>query len=107
MFYYNVTCSLESEIEERWLDWMQSVHIPEVMQTGCFVQSRLMRLIEPQNSNESVVYAIQYQYEKKEDFERYLNEFATALKRKTADLFGESVLPFRTHLQVLQTFQKP
>ena len=41
MLLYNVTVIIEDAAAEEWLQWMQEIHIPEVMATGKFVSNRL------------------------------------------------------------------
>ena len=36
---YNVTVSVDEDAHHEWLEWMQEVHIPDVMKTGSFVES--------------------------------------------------------------------
>ena len=45
MIIYNVTVSIDASIHEDWLEWMKKVHIPEVMQTGYFLENKLCKLI--------------------------------------------------------------
>ncbi len=50
MFIYNVTVKIDKNIHREWLEWMQQIHIPEVMQTGCFAANRFLRLLESDES---------------------------------------------------------
>lgn len=104
MFYYNVTCRVEPDIESIWLEWMIATHIPEVLQTGCFKECKILRLLQDAQANEGSVYAIQYLYQNENDIDTYVNQFAPALKQKTWDKFGESVLAFRTQLEIIHSF---
>lgn len=105
MFYYNVTCRVEESIETKWVEWMQSVHIPEVMKTGCFIECKMLLLADVPGDDDGIIYAIQYLYESEEDFKRYNTKFGPKLKQKTSDAFGEKVLPFRTTLKILKEFK--
>ena len=41
MIIYNVTVSLvDQTIHEEWLNWMKTKHIPDVMNTGCFLSNK-------------------------------------------------------------------
>jgi hypothetical protein len=44
MILYNVTVSIDPAVAEDWLAWMRSTHIPDVMATGCFEESRISRV---------------------------------------------------------------
>ena len=46
MIIYNVTIKIDWTIHDAWLAWMQQVHIPELVATGCFTRSQLVRLLD-------------------------------------------------------------
>ena len=99
MIVYNVTCHLSSELLEEWLIWMKTVHIPEVMQTGCFTGSKMLRLLNQADDDEGVNIAIQYTAATLADYERYRAEFAPALQQKTKEKYGEQILAYRSLLE--------
>ena len=46
MIIYNVTVSLvDQSIHQDWLKWMKEIHIPEVMDTGFFLDNKICRLL--------------------------------------------------------------
>ena len=45
MIIYNVTVNVENSIVEDWIEWMQDVHIPQVIGTGCFIEAKLQKLV--------------------------------------------------------------
>lgn len=93
------------DIESEWVEWMQNVHIPEVIETGCFKEARFLKLTNPlQPREQGIMYAVQYAYSKSEDFETYSHKYGPGLREKTRKLFGEEVLTFRTHLEILSQF---
>lgn len=96
---YNVTCSVSPEIHQEWLHWMKSIHIPEVMATGMFDEYKLCRIKEYEENG--LTFAIQYIAPSRENFDRYNTEFAPALQQKHRLKYGESVLAFRTTLEIL------
>ena len=76
MFLYNVTLILEDAAAEEWLQWMQDVHIPEVMATGLFVSNRLLKVVD--SPNEGVTYCTQYVVETLDNYNKYQEIFAPA-----------------------------
>ena len=42
MIIYNVTISIDKEMEKTWIDWMKSTHIPDVMNTGMFLDCKII-----------------------------------------------------------------
>ena len=46
MIIYNVTIKPDWSIHDEWVKWMKEEHMPELMKTGLFTDSRLCRLLE-------------------------------------------------------------
>ena len=45
MIIYNVTISIDKEVENHWLDWMKNTHIPDVMQKALFIDCKISRVL--------------------------------------------------------------
>lgn len=99
---YNVTVSIDPSCEQEWLDWMRSVHIPEVMASGCFLESRLSRVNGEEENG--VTYAITYLAYSQEHLDRYGKEFAPALQADHSQRFAGRFAAFRTTLSVIEHF---
>ena len=99
MIIYNVTCSMEKGLAEEWLKWMKESHLPEVMETGCFIEYKMLKLLTNDSDDTGVNYAIQYTCENHETLERYRSEYGPALQAKTLEKFGNSVLAYRSVLE--------
>lgn len=99
MILYNVTVNVEPQIEVEWVLWMKNVHIPEVLQTGCFTEYKFLRLLNEAPDAAGITYAIQYFTTGVDRLEFYLEEFAPALRQKQYDLFKDRLIAFRTFLE--------
>lgn len=97
MFVYNVTVNVDEDIHEDWLKWMKAIHIPEVMQTDCFVENRMFRILETEEPG--FTYSIQYDYKNVEDYNRYKTIFAPDLQKKHSERYRDKFIAFRTLLQ--------
>ncbi len=100
-FVYNITFSIENSIAENWLQWMINEHIPEVMNTGCFIGHRILRLLET-NETDGPTYAIQYHAASKADYNRYISLHAEALRKKGFDKWGNQFIAFRSVMEVVR-----
>jgi len=100
MLIYNVTLKVENEIVDKWVQWMTKVHMPEVMQTGLFVDSKLCRLLE-QDEVEGVTYVAQYFCEGVEQYNKYISQYSQEMREKGIQLFGGRFIAFRTIMEVL------
>ena len=100
MIIYNVTIKVESAIAEDWLTWLKEEHIPEVINTGCFTEARILKLLET-DEEEGLTYAIQYSAESKAAYNQYISNFAPLLRQKSFDKWGNRFIAFRSVMQVV------
>ena len=98
---YNVTVKVEANIAESWLRWMIDEHIPEVLDSKCFYEYRILRLLEV-DETEGPTYAIQYMAESKADYNRYIEIHAEVMRKKTYDRWGERFIAFRSVMEVVK-----
>ncbi len=101
MIVYNVTLSVDEPIHQEWLEWMKHVHIPDVMATGLFLDSRVVRVLAEEEGG--VTYAVQYTCADMATYERYRAEHAPRLQAETEKRYGGRYVAFRTLLEVLHT----
>lgn len=99
MIIYNVTISINPQIESEVIAWLQEIHIPEVLDTKLFTEHRMFKVLEAPRSKTHNSYAIQYTLNSWDDFDTYQEKYAPALKQKTQERYGENVLAFRTFLE--------
>jgi hypothetical protein len=101
MIIYSVTININQDIEAEWLEWMRLVHIPDVMQTGCFSNFYLNRLIEPESQQGTNTYNIQYECSSLEKIIEYQKNFAQKLQAEHTEKFNNQFVAFRTLLERL------
>lgn len=101
MIVYNVTCNLSPNIAAEWLSWMTGEHIPEVMQTGCFKEYKILKLLTDAEDNEGVNYAIQYTAISIDNYYQYRDKYAPMLQAKTKAKYGDEIMAYRSLLEVI------
>lgn len=99
MFIYNVTVNIADEAHNAWLKWMKEVHIPDVMKTGCFIDSQMLKVLYVED--EGHTYSIQYKFLEMVDIEKYQKQFAPALQEEHKKKFDGKYAAFRTLLQIV------
>ncbi len=104
MIIYNVTVNIDYDVHDEWLHWMKTVHIPEVMNTGMFLEAKIARILAEEEGGKS--YAIQYLCESMQTYERYRDEFAPALQEAHTVRFAGKFVAFRTLLKVENHFTR-
>ena len=100
MLIYNVTTKVDWSIAEEWEQWMQQVHIPEVIATGCFVKHQFVRLLEV-DEEEGPTYAAQYYATSKTSYDEYINQFAPQFRKMINNKWGDKFIAFRTLMQLV------
>jgi len=101
MILYNVTTKILPDVHEEWLQWMQTVHVVDVMNTGCFQSYRLSRLDKQDEQEEEFTYVFQYTAATREDLERYVNDFAPALRDDVLKKYKDKFIAFRTVMELV------
>ena len=101
MFLYNVTVKVDYDIHEDWLDWMQRVHIPDVLKTGKFVSHRLCRMIDPAEKD-GFTYAVQYFSSDIHKLQEYQDKYAPELQKEHIERYKDKFVAFRTILKVVE-----
>ena len=105
MILYNVTVSIDREIELEWLDWMRKCHIPEVMETGCFLECRISRIQGEEDGGSS--YSFLYLAPNSEKMDEYQQHYAPKLQQDHSLRYQGKFAAFRTLLTVIEEFKAP
>ena len=100
MILYNVTVKVINEVKEDWLKWMRETHIPDVLNTGLFVDHKICHLLG-EDESEGTTYAIQYFAKNMEDFALYNEKYAKALQNDHSQRYPNQYVAFRTLMEVL------
>tara|TARA_B100000900_G_C20586398_1_gene719765 strand:+ start:2380 stop:2685 length:306 start_codon:yes stop_codon:yes gene_type:complete len=98
MIIYNVTISLvDPTIQEEWLLWMKTKHIPDVMNTGCFLNNKICKLMV----DDEITYAIQYTCKDLATLEKYQTEFSPSLQTEHTEKYRGKFGAFRSLLEIV------
>lgn len=101
MILYNVTVNIDESVHDEWLHWMKEVHIPEVMETGCFLENKICRILAEEEGGKA--YSIQYFAPDMETYIKYQTEFSPALQEEHTKKYAGKFGAFRTLLEVVHT----
>ena len=97
MILYNVTINIESSVHDEWLDWMKSIHIPEVLATGLFIENKIFKIIS--DDEDGYTYSIQYFLNSIEDYQKYQKEYAPKLQEEHSGKYKNKFVAFRTVME--------
>ena len=100
MIIYNVTIKIDKSIHELWIQWLKYVHIPEILDTGCFTKAMVLRLLETDDT-EGPTFAIQYFSETITGYKCYIEKFAGEMRDKSFAKWGDKFIAFRSLMEVV------
>jgi Domain of unknown function (DUF4286) len=80
MIAYEVTAEIAPELSDRYVRYMTDRHVPDLLATGCFVGAELDRAGPGR-------FRQRYLADSREDLDRYLAEYAPALRKDFARHF--------------------
>ena len=100
MIVYNVTINVDDAIHDEWVEWMSTKHVKDVMDTGCFKESQMYRIVSPEpDEGEGQTYCIQYFAKSLDDYERYQLEHAAFLQSEHQEKYEGKFTAFRTVME--------
>ena len=99
MIVYNVTVKIDNEVHDEWVNWMKTVHIPDVMKTGYFLSNRFAKILV--DDLDGVNYSIQYTCANMEDLQEYQDRHAHSLQAEHTERYKDKFVAFRTLLEIV------
>jgi len=99
MIIYNVTVKIDNEVHDEWLNWMKTVHIPDVLKTGKFLENKLCKVLV--DDTDGTNYSIQYTAKDMDTLNTYFEEDAPALQAEHTERYKDKFVAFRTLLEVV------
>lgn len=99
MYIYNVTVSIDKDLAEEWLNWMKTVHIPDVLQTGHFIENKICKVLNVNDEGET--FSVQYTFKKMSDIEEYQKNHAARLQAEHSKRYEGRYAAFRTLLEIM------
>jgi hypothetical protein len=100
---YNVTINIDESVHDEWLHWMKTVHIPDVMATGFFLENRLARILAEEEGG--MAYSIQYTLKSMDDYKTYQAPHAPRLQNEHSQRYNGKFGAFRTLLHIVHSVQ--
>jgi hypothetical protein len=99
MIIYNVSIKVDFSVEAEWYDWMKEIHLPAVMNSGCFLDHKMYKLIL--DEEDGATYVVQYACTDLDTLKHYQSEYGPALRLETERLFRDKYVAFRTAMELV------
>ncbi len=103
MIFYQVFCTVPSELAEDWQQWMSTSHIPAVLTTGLFIDAAFTEEIDAR-TNDTQLFCTLYRLERQELYDIYRERHAPTLQAHVRERYGERIRCTRHLLHVLSEF---
>lgn len=87
MIRYNVTVSILKTDFGEWYKWMESKHIPDVLETGLFESCEIQKHIGDESDSEITV-TFSYTCTSLENLETYRSRYAQALQKEHSNRYA-------------------
>ena len=100
MIIYNVTTNVTWNIHVEWLQWMQREYIPRILETGCFFESRILRLLEV-DDEEGPTYAIQFHASAIENYQHFIERYEISFQQQSQQKWRDQMIAFSSVMEVL------
>ncbi len=101
MLLYNVTVGIDQDSEEEWLQYMKTIHIKAIMDTGMFFGHRMFKVLHDSEEG-TISYSIQYFAKSIQDIQQYLEQFAPSLIEEHRRRFHNRHVTFMTLLEEVE-----
>lgn len=101
MILYNVTIILDEDIHQEWLQWVNNSHINEVMNTGYFVSSRILKVLD--SPNEGITYCIQYIADSLGKYNEYRQKHSNKHQTDIPEQFLNKLVSFQTIMEFIDS----
>ena len=98
MYTVNITTKVDNDILAEWITWQKEVHIPALMNTGCFQKYRFQQLLE-QDETDGKIFVLRLVARIKGSYKVFLDQFENKLKNESFLKWGEKCFEFRSLLQ--------
>ncbi|MEA5460516.1 DUF4286 family protein [Arcicella sp. LKC2W] len=100
MLIHNITYNIDTKLEEEFLTWMRTVHIPNVMKTGFPKTQKIMRLLT-ELDNGGTTFSVQYKFDSIEGFEVFENDYLDDLHDEVHKKYKGNYVHFVSLLEEL------
>ncbi len=101
MILYSITINIEKVVHDEWLAWMKNVHVPSVLNTGLFLESKILRLLNEEEQNTGITYSFQYFLKNISSLENFRENFERAIDLELYKKYQNMFVEFRTILEIV------
>jgi hypothetical protein len=98
---YAVAVDVDADTAPEWLDWMRTVHVPEVLATGCFRGCTISRVQVPASPAGRESFTLEYRAVSSKRLREYQDHHASRLQRAHGERYAGRFEASRSVREVL------
>ena len=99
MIIYNETYIIDESIQQQWLNWMQTIQIPAIIQTGCFNSYKIFTVLN--SPNEGVTYCVQFITDNAKNYTYFQEQHQNNFHQLHNQQFENRFVLFNTLMQLI------
>ncbi len=99
MFIYNITVLIEETIEQKWLNYVQTEMIPNVLDTGFFKSGKLLHVTD--SPNEGLTFCLQFATNAISSLQSYQNLYAPQIESAHQLAFPNQLVTFSSTMKLI------
>lgn len=96
MYVYNLTLVIDANLNNQWLNWLESVYLPKVYATRNINSVRIFKIL---SVDTEITYAIHHETESPRNLLDFTTKDIPELQALSFDTFADKVLMFGTQLK--------
>lgn len=100
---YNLTFKIDVDVAEDWAEWMKETHIPEMMATHCFENSRMNKMLYV-DEDDGITYSLQFQCPNLKALHYFHSSHAQELQEKHQLRFQDKFVAFQSVMEIHEEF---
>lgn len=104
MVIYSVFVNVDEGAVNDWKAWMMRQHIPDVMNTGCFVSCDFGQVVFPPPDDERVSFRVDYRCKSEGELDEYQRQHAPRLQSEHAARYSGRFVASRSVILCTQTW---
>lgn len=97
MLLFNVTVIVDENSAADFLSWMKQNHIPQLMETDCFVSHRFLQIKD--SPNEGLSFCVQFIAENEASHQRFLDLHEQAFIAAMYNRYPQKLVTFSTLME--------
>lgn len=103
MYIYSTTINIDEKVEQEWLTWMKTKHIPNMLATDKFLSAKMCKVLIKEEMG-GITYSVQYTVKNLETLHQYYKEDAEKMNVENITKFKNKLVVFRTELKIIEDF---